>query len=388
MTTNPSARIVLFDDNPDFGGHQIMTNHALAGVLHMTQWQVLALGNPANAKLQAAWHGFQQAFPGRLCIEFAATHTRKLQSIRNHFEGPAQRRLLRQLAAFRPDLILCSQGNIEQCCTIFPLRDQLPCPLISYIPLPHGHAEMGAKFGQLRDIFCRPLYRQPSGFITLSPTLAQALRAKGAACRIDVVANGIPVERFPPTPARATARATLQLPANGYFWLLPGRTEFKQKGQDFALDVFLQRQHSHPDEHLIFLGSGPDSAALHTATSNLEQVHTLPWTDEPATVLAAADAVFLPSRYEGVPLVMLEALASGRPVCASDRDGMRDWLPSAWRFPYRDVAAAQRALDALRNHGAAHIDALQQRVRTGHSITDFQREFVAVLSSWLAAKPA
>jgi glycosyltransferase involved in cell wall biosynthesis len=116
-------------------------------------------------------------------------------------------------------------------------------------------------------------------------------------------------------------------------------------------------------------------------------VHLLPWTDEPARVLAAADALILPSRYEGVPLVMLEALACGRPVCATDRDGMRDWLPAEWRFHYRDSGSASRAMDALRRDGKEQLATLQQRVRSSHSIEDFQRDFVSALASWIPAAP-
>lgn len=381
-------RILFFDDNPDFGGHQIMSQHALAGILRLTDWQVSILGNPANARNQQGWTALAEANPGRIAIEVAATQTRKLQSLRSHFERGRHKRLLRQIHAAKPEIILCSQGNIEQCSSLLALAGRLPCPLISYIPLPHGHAEMGAKFGCLRDLFCHHLYKCPDAFITLSSTLAEALVAKGARTRPAIVANGIPVQRFPADPDRLEARKILQLPDKGFYWLLPGRTEFKQKGQDFALHVFRlrQQQKKYTDEHLILLGSGPDSSALAEMAKDMERVHLMAWSDNPAQVIAAADALVLPSRYEGVPLVMLEAMAMGRPVCATDRDGMRDWLPQQWRFPYRDIAAASQAMDALRSEPHQLLSSIQAAIRTQHSIEQFQQDFVACLMRWDALK--
>lgn len=372
-------RLILFDDNPDFGGHQIMTRHALAGILELTDWQVLAVGDPSNIRNWQGWQDLARQWPLQLQLEEAPTRTRKLQALRNHFQLLANTQLLRQIRAYAPDMLLCSQGNIEQCSSVFRLVGRISCPLVSYIPLPHSHCEMGARFAAPRDWLCRTLYRKPDRFITLSPTLASALRAKGVQGPIDVVENGIPIENFPERPDRKQARRQLGLPENGFLWLLPGRTEFKQKGQDFALRVFTQRRLQHPDELMLFLGSGPDSAALDALAANLPGVLRLPWSDRPADILAAADALILPSRYEGVPLVMLEALAMARPVVASDRDGMRDWLPARWRFAYQDPHGALSALQNVRSANAREVTRLQQRVRSANTIRRFQEQFIKAL---------
>ena len=91
----------------------------------------------------------------------------------------------------------------------------------------------------------------------------------------------------------------------------------------------------------------------------------------------------MPSRYEGVPLAMLEALANGIPVAATDRDGMCDWLPADWRFPYRDQAGGLRALEAICQADSAQLKSLQARVLDGHSVADFQQQFNQALAAWL-----
>ena len=280
-------------------------------------------------------------------------------------------------------MILVVQGNIEQCANVLGLKGRVACPVISYLPLPHKHAEMGAKLGAIRDVSCRGLYGEPDGFIVISETLGRMLAANGAAGRIQVVENGIPLDVFKDQPTPAEARAQFNLPQEGYLWGQTGRIEFKQKGQDFALKVFLERLKVHGDEHLVFLGSGPDREALEAASAAHANVHCLPWTDNPAPLYAAVDGMILPSRYEGVPLAMLEALANGVPVASTDRDGMRDWLPAAWRFAYRDCRSAHGAMDAVRNADTLVIDSLKQRIWKDHTVEDFQRRFSSAITEWL-----
>jgi glycosyltransferase involved in cell wall biosynthesis len=375
-------RLLVIDDNPDFGGHQVMAAHAMEGIVASGKWDVLTLLHPENPKNRERLDAIQ-AGHSNFKIEVACTRSRKFQALRRYTEGAALRGLAKQISAFNPDLILVIQGNIEQCCSIFRLQGKLPCPLVSYIPVPHRHAEMGAKLGALRDLTCRGLYAVPDGFITISKTLGDMLLAYGARGRIQIVENGIPLEPFNNLPTKAAARTQFSLPSDAFIWGQIGRIEFKQKGQDCALDLFLKRSQQHPDEHLVFLGSGPDEEALQARAASQHNVHCLPWTNEPAALYAALDALVMPSRYEGVPLAMLEALANGLPVAATDRDGMCDWLPPEWRFAYRDIPSGLRAMEAIRNADPDRVLTLKTRIWSEHSLLNFQEQFNQALLTWL-----
>ncbi len=377
-----TKRILLIDDNPDFGGHQVMTAYGLEGLMHFGDWEVRALLHPTNDKNRQRWESIrEQHGEGRLEVAEAATRSAKFQAVRSFFQSSAIAALRAQIEAFAPDVVLVSQGNIEQCSAVFRLKGKVDCPIVSYIPVPHTHAEMGAKLGALRDLTCRHLYDGADGFVTISETLGQMLKDYGTKGRVQIVENGIPLDRFDRQPSKAEAREQFNLPVDGFIWGQIGRTEYMQKGQDFSLALFLER--SRADEHLVFLGSGPDSETLAAAASTHANVHCLPWTDNPAPLYAAIDGLLMPSRYEGVPLAMLEALANEVPVASTDRDGMRDWLPESWRFTYRDTSSALTAMDAIRQSPQETIQALKKKVLEGYSVAAFQEAFNAALEEWV-----
>ena len=225
-------RLLIIDDNPDFGGHQVMAAHAMEGIVAAGEWEVLTLLHADNAKNWERLQAIQSKYSkGSFKLETASTQSRKFQALRRYAEPAALRGLAEQIATFKPTLILVIQGNIEQCCSVFRLQGQLPCPLVSYIPVPHSHAEMGAKLGALRDLTCSGLYAVPDGFITISKTLGDMLVTYGAKGRIQIVENGIPLEPFKNLPSQAEARLQFSLPADAFIWGQVGRIEFKQKGK-------------------------------------------------------------------------------------------------------------------------------------------------------------
>lgn len=377
-------KILMIDDNPDFGGHQVMAAYGLEGMLRFGEWDVVALHHPDNSKNIDRWRSIgESTAPDRLTLEIAPTRSTKFQAVRRIFESEKIDLLRARIQDIDPDLILVIQGNIEQCCSVFRLVRQVDCPVVSYIPVPHKHAEMGAKLGTIRDLTCSGLYGEPDGYITISNTLGEMLRRYGATGRIEIVENGIPLDRFTSLPAKEVARANLGLPEGDFIWGQVGRTEFMQKGQDFALELFLERSKENSNESIAFLGSGPDSDLLQQQAKGQGNVYCLPWVDDPTEFYAAIDGLILPSRYEGVPLAMLEALANGIPVAATNRDGICDWLPGLWRFPYRDKMEGLRALDEVRKADAEVVGELKDRVWSCHTVEAFQRAYNDALITWL-----
>jgi glycosyltransferase involved in cell wall biosynthesis len=92
-----------------------------------------------------------------------------------------------------------------------------------------------------------------------------------------------------------------------------------------------------------------------------ELIELQPWSDTLAT-LQQTDVLLIPSRFEGVPLVMLEAMALGVPVIASDLPGTRPYLGSDSLFAVGDLQRAFELVLSLRDatHQRAVIDRNRQ----------------------------
>ena len=98
------------------------------------------------------------------------------------------------------------------------------------------------------------------------------------------------------------------------------------KGQDMLLDGWSDVLQAVPEARLVLVGDGPTRARLQSdyPVSTDPSVHWVGNSDCPADYMAAADVVVVPSRAEGMALVPLEAMASGRPLVAFDAGGVRE----------------------------------------------------------------
>jgi teichuronic acid biosynthesis glycosyltransferase TuaC len=145
--------------------------------------------------------------------------------------------------------------------------------------------------------------------------------------RIDVVGNGVDGELFHPRD-RAEARAGLGHAGDARRWLLyVGRLE-EAKGVLDLVEAFSLLARRRSDVRLVFVGDGAARAACEQAAAGPLGDRVLvagarPLEEVPRW-MGACDALVLPSWAEGTPNVVLEALACGRRVVATDVGGTPD----------------------------------------------------------------
>ncbi len=376
--------LLFYDDSPVFGGHEVMSLLGLEAVLTDFSGPVHFIASSANSKLCEKVATIAAKHP-QLTLEQVGWHSSKLEALRNRILPSRIGNLADRFRQLSPSLVVAIQGNIEHSSLGLHGARRVGIHCASYIPVPHSNAEMGARLGALRDLFCAHLFKLPDAFITITDEMARLLKQQGAVAPIDIVYNGVDTHRFQSGDAKS-ACDELVLPFEKVRVGVIGRIEFRQKQQHLLVQAVAADPALASSCHLVFAGDGPDISSLQDLIRQHQLSATvLPWCD-PARLYQALDALVIPSRYEGLPLVMLEALASGTAVLGSDRDGMKDLLPAEWRFQPNSPAALSAALSRFVENGRPAPDAaLVSRVRETMSLESFNRSFSSAVRHLAAA---
>jgi glycosyltransferase involved in cell wall biosynthesis len=98
----------------------------------------------------------------------------------------------------------------------------------------------------------------------------------------------------------------------------------REKGQDVLLDAWPAVLGRVPDAQLLLVGDGRDADAVRRRAGN--GVHVAGKRNDVPLWLAAADVVAVPSRSDGMSVALLEAMARGRAIVASDVGGAAEAL--------------------------------------------------------------
>ncbi len=171
----------------------------------------------------------------------------------------------------------------------------------------------------------RALSRRTDLLVHVSESEAEHGRSQGLAPRRRVVIpNGIdPVD----APHPVDARITLDLPLTGPVVGFVGRLT-RQKGVDLLLHAWARVVAAEPDAVLVLVGDGPERETLLTLADRLELGRSVRFVGERSGVAAmpAFDVFCLPSRYEGFPYVLLEAMQLGIPVVTTTGAGAEQLL--------------------------------------------------------------
>lgn len=236
----------------------------------------------------------------------------------------------------------------------------------------HLHSAKAGLAGRLAVRGSRPTLFQPHGWSWLAargPTAGGALAWERLAARWTdllvcvgegeaaharrrrvgthhlVIRNGVDLANFRPfdAPARAAARNRLGIDRDVPLAVCLGRVT-RQKGQDMLLAAWPRVRSSCPAAQLCIVGDGEALPALRAWAA--PGVQFRPPVADPRCWYAAADVVVLPSRWEGLSLTLLEALASACSVVVADIPGLAEAVTAGAGVRVRagDVGALASAL--------------------------------------------
>lgn len=272
-----------------------------------------------------------------------------------------------RLALDRPDILHCHliPSNI----IAKPLAALLGVPVV----INHDHTNdtrrAESRFLLALDHFSN---RFASHIIAVSASCRDFLIARESIRPRDVtlVPNAIDLRRFSPAASgRDHARSELGLPATARVVAGVGRLN-PQKNFSLFLDIAAQLAPRFPDLHFLLAGDGPEERMLREKAAALgisNRVTFSGYVADTRLVYLAADVLLMPSRYEGLPMTLLEAMAMGLPVVASQLDGIAEVIGDGYEgflVPSHDAALfAERTASLLEDSALSSLIAKNARAK-------------------------
>lgn len=237
--------------------------------------------------------------------------------------------------------------------------------------------------------------KNAGAIVVLNEEMQRELAGIGyPADKIAAIPNGVDTAVYYPPENRSDVRQLMQLPDEKII-LYAGRILFAQKRLDWLVRA-ISRIKGPPCFRLYIIGEGPDSDLLQRLCVKLcvhDKVRILNNVDNIAPFLQAADIFILPSEYEGVSNSVLEAMASGLAVVATDIPGNRALLEAGVTgvlIPCGDDERLISAVQSLMGDGQKAASLGRQaraQVCQKYSLNSIARKYSDLYERLLKAQP-
>jgi glycosyltransferase involved in cell wall biosynthesis len=263
---------------------------------------------------------------------------------------------------------------------------RLPLVVTAHASGAVGDVASLARQGPLGMARLLALRRRADAFVAVASPIVEELLAAGVPEeRVHAIPNGVDTRHHVPVDdaERRRARRALGLPPVPTV-VYAGRLA-PEKGVDILVDAWADARRRGSLATLALVGDGPERAALERRARDhgiLGAVRFAGSAEDVAPWLRAADAFVLPSRTEGLSLALLEAMATGLPVIATDVGGTPAAAGgTAVLVPPADPATLGAALSALLEEpgrAAALGAAARRRVLEEYGILQVARRHLAL----------
>ncbi len=257
-----------------------------------------------------------------------------------------------------------------------------------------GAGRAGPWLGDAMERLTTPLARAVV-FNSRSSAAQVVARRVVPAGKVRIIGNALPPHAAPLTAeTRAALRADLGLDDDSFAWLNVGSLH-AQKNHLALVEALACHRDTHPTARLLIAGTGPLEAAVRERVRALglaDSVTLLGLRHDVPALLQAVDGFVLSSRWEGLPNVVMEALAVGTPTVATPvggvdelvEDGVSGWLA---RSPEAaDLCAALDRVVATTARDRAAVAATgRARVLTQFGAETVTQQWVDVVADALGA---
>ena len=216
------------------------------------------------------------------------------------------------------------------------------------------------------------------GIVGVSSEITNILEGRYPSADVRCIRNGIDLARVVPTLERSAMRAQLGIAPDSFVVGTVGRL-MPIKGFEYLIEAFAQfrRQQGRQESKLVIVGDGPLRAVLGQCAESRglsRNVEFLGMRTDVYNLMSVFDVFALSSLHEGVPMVLLEAMALGVPIVASRVGGIPEILEDSTEailVHAKDPEALARAIGVVAGSAelrAELIRAARVRVETQFSI--------------------
>jgi glycosyltransferase involved in cell wall biosynthesis len=246
--------------------------------------------------------------------------------------------------------------------------------------------------GSWRTLLNRLTMPLTDGIVAVSPRVAESCRQRFglSSSKVTVIPNGVDLGRFEALPPSSIAKSELGLEA-GHLVITCTANFRPVKGHKYLLEAFAVVHRQVPHAKLLLVGDGPLRASFEADIRRLElseHVRLLGATEQVERVLAASDLFVLPSLTEGMSNALLDAMAAGLAVVATDAGGNADVIEDGvcgLLVPPRDSNALAEAMLRLLNDAYLRDQlgtAARLKIRQTYSIEAVAAAFGNLLRSY------
>jgi glycosyltransferase involved in cell wall biosynthesis len=338
-----TLRVVLYTDSPVIGGGENFARDLLAS-LH-PRFEVAVVGN-------------REDIVAHIASRRAGTDTRVLAPVRGRSDLVTLREHARELRELDPDIVHVNQHlwSGQYGVLASKLAGVPPLCVVHGAMLPASSSQRSLTIATAR------LARHFVGVSHfVSGRIRKELHVDGR--RVSTIYNGIPFDE--PEPIRRVQTPPGTILGVGRF--------AREKG----FDLLVEAMPHLPGRRLVLVGDGPERSSLENLAASLgieDRIEFAGWMSEPWASRIRPDLVAVPSRFDAMPLVVLEAMRAGVPVVATRVGGnpelVVDGVTGNLAEPESPVSLAQAMESLLSDPPRREEMARAAKMRLAHRFSD------------------
>jgi len=229
---------------------------------------------------------------------------------------------VRDLLRYSPAALCVSQGSLWEILFdegALALAGRIECPVTHLIQLTHDLIDLAPA---AREAARRLYLRAAATLFVAESNLEMARRQLASPLPgARVVRNPVNLGTLEQVPCKA--------PVDPAVLACVARLAVRHKGQDLLLECLSGAQWRERAWELRLYGEGPDAAYLEQLARHFgvaERVRLMGHRAEVESIWRECDLLVMPSRMEGTPLALVEAMVCGRPAVVTDVGGMAEWI--------------------------------------------------------------